>query len=91
MLFTVHGFLANKARYLSFQFGVGNLFAVVAHGVHEEGFAFREQGRQAQPESAQEGVVIVEIARRGLVVELEVQTTRGMFTVAPSGTFCAFC
>ncbi|MNT26956.1 hypothetical protein D3C72_1625620 [compost metagenome] len=65
VLARVHGFLADEARHGAFQRRVGELVAVVAHAVHEEALAGREEDRQRVDEMGDVGAALVPVADAG--------------------------
>src|SRR5690606_32903937 len=75
VLFAVHGFLTDKARYLRFQQRIFNALAVVFNRIDKEGFALRKQRRQRGPEGGQVGAVSVPVTL-GVFGEHEIHAAR---------------
>src|SRR5690606_1583723 len=75
VLFAVHSFLTDKARYLRFQQRVFNALAIVFNRIDKEGFAFRKQRRQRGPEGGQVGAVFIPVAL-GVFCKHKIHTAR---------------
>ena len=63
VLARVHRFLADEPEHLLLQLGVLDLVAIVAHRIHEEAFAGREQQRQRVHEVRDRYALHVPVAR----------------------------